>query len=153
MSKRKRFVLIPILAVAVVSLNCSTMTDLFAVPTATPTLTPAPTATHTPSPTSRYVPAEEDLIGSRWEIAVNEPSGVHMEYYLIFHENGVLETTHPNDKTYDNDTWELDGEEIVIRFNDGYAVYRGTFSDRDTMAGTATNKVGESWEWTASRQR
>jgi hypothetical protein len=149
---RKRVALIAIPAAVIFTLNCSTLGNLFAVPTATPTLTPAPTATNTPSPTPRYVPAEEDLIGSRWKIVVNEPSGVHMEYYLIFHENGVLETTHPNDKTYNNDTWALEGNEIVIRFNDGYAVYRGTFSDRDTMAGTATNKVGESWEWTASRR-
>jgi hypothetical protein len=149
-SKRNRIAWFPVLAAVAVTMNCSTIGGLFAAPTATPTFTP--TATNTPSQTPGYVPTEEDLTGSRWEIVSQAPNEPQLDYFLIFHEGGVLENTHPNDKTYDNDTWSIEGEEIVIRFNDGYAVYRGTFMDRNTMSGTATNQLGHSWEWTASRR-
>jgi hypothetical protein len=137
MPNRKRLALFAILVSVIFTVNCNTVMDLFSG------------AVYE----SQYVPTEEDLIDTRWIIVYHAPNEGDREYYLIFHENGVLENTHPNDKTHDNDTWALEGSEIVIRFNDGYAVYRGTFSDRDAMAGTATNKVGESWEWTASRQK
>lgn len=131
----KRLALFAILVSVVFTVNCNTVMDLFSG------------AVYE----SPYVPVENDLIGTRWIITYHAPNEGAREYFLIFHENGVLENTHPNDKTFDNDTWALEGSGIVIRFNDGYAVYRGTFSDRDTMGGTATNKVGESWEWQATR--
>ena len=59
--------------------------------------------------------------------------------------------THPNEKTPDDDTWKASGKKIVLRFNNGYAVYTGELSDRDYMAGTAASKAGGKWEWKAYR--
>jgi hypothetical protein len=146
---------IPFLFASAILLGCTTLQMLVSPPTPTPTctITPTitPTITLTPTDTASPFPTAEDLIGTHWRIVYDAPRSGHMEYELSFLANGVLRNTHPNDKTYDNDTWEMIGSQIVIKFNDGYAVYTGDFIDSDTISGTATNKVHEEWEWTAYR--
>jgi hypothetical protein len=163
-----------IIILSIIITNCSlmqrilplptpTMTPtLSSTPTFTPTLSPTPTLTPTLSYTSilsntsssetQLFPISIDLVGTRWKIVYEAPSEGHREYELIFHENGRLENTHPNDKTPDNDTWELTRTEIILRFNDGYAIFRGKFKDYNTMFGIARNITGISWEWIAYRE-
>ena len=92
-----------------------------------------------------------ELVGSRWRLAYDSPNFGHREYDLIFREAGKLINTHPNEKTPDDDTWEASGNKVELRFNNGYAVYRGEFSDRNHMSGTSTSKAGGTWKWQAHR--
>ena len=92
-----------------------------------------------------------ELVGSRWRLTYDSPNFGHREYDLIFREAGKLINTHPNEKTPDNDTWEARGNKIELRFNNGYAVYRGEFSDPNHMSGTSTSKAGGTWKWQAHR--
>lgn len=92
-----------------------------------------------------------ELVGSRWRLTYDSPSFGHREYDLIFHEAGKLMNTHPNEKTPDDDTWEAVGNKVELRFNNGYAVYRGEFSDQSHMSRTAASKAGGTWEWQAYR--
>jgi hypothetical protein len=150
---KRRTTKIGFLIAGLIVFGCSSL-RLFGpppTPTPTPTFTPTPTLTLTPTNTTAPFPTAEELIGTRWRIVYDAPRSGHMEYELSLLANGVLRNTHPNDKTYDNDTWEMVGSQIIIKFNDAYAVYTGDFIDFDTIAGTATNKVDEEWEWMAYR--
>jgi hypothetical protein len=92
-----------------------------------------------------------DLIGSTWRLVYDNPRFGHRDYSLIFLENGKLINTHPNERTPDNDTWEINGRTAVLKFNNAYAVYTGQFSDRDHMSGSATSKTGGKWQWNSYR--
>lgn len=98
--------------------------------------------------TSTPVPAETapSLSGSKWHYADQD-----WQYDLEFAPNGVLHTTHPNDKTKNNDTWEQDGVNVKFYYNNKYSQYKGTLSGNNLMSGTATNKKGNSWTWKATR--
>ena len=91
------------------------------------------------------------LEGSRWTLAYDHPRFGSNEYTLVFHANGKLENHHPNESTPDNDRWEQRGDTIVLRFNDGFAVYEGEILDERTMSGVATSRTGGTWEWKAFR--
>jgi len=69
-----------------------------------------------------------------------------MTYKITFKKNGVLSTTHPNDVTPDNDTWEQNRENITFWYNDKYSEYSGVRKG-NTITGTGKNKT-ESWEFT-----
>lgn len=95
--------------------------------------------------------ADSHLVGSTWRMVYDNPSFGHREYDLIFREKGRLINTHPNEKTPYDDTWEVNGKKVVLKFNNGYAVYKGELFDRNHMSGTATSKAGGTWKWKASR--
>lgn len=99
-------------------------------------------ATETPTPDNVAPP----LAGTKWHYADEQ-----WQYDLEFAANGVLHTTHPNDKTPDNDSWEQDGANVNIYFNNKFSQYKGTLSGNNLMSGTATNKKGATWTWKASR--
>lgn len=86
------------------------------------------------------------LVGSKWHY-----SDEQWQYDLEFAPNGVLRTTHPNDKSKDNDTWEQEGTNVNFYFNNKFSQYKGTISGNNLMSGTATNKKGSSWNWKAAR--
>jgi hypothetical protein len=102
-----------------------------------------------PSPTS------QDLVGSRWHMTYVSPStGKPAEYYLTFQAAGKLKLSGPPGVTIITTgayTWELDGTQITLRFNDGYATYEGQLSGGDFMSGTAENVKSFTWEWEARR--
>lgn len=85
-----------------------------------------------------------DLTGSTWNI---KASG--REYTITFKLGGVLASTHPNDVTPDNDTWEQNGANVTFYFNDKYATYKGKFVAKDKIEGTAKNKekTWPFWLW------
>ncbi len=94
----------------------------------------------------------KSLAGSRWHLVCDEPRYGQREFDLIFRKAGRLSNTHPNDSTPDNDAWEMNGRNVVLKFNNAYATYRGELTDDGNgMAGTATNVIGEKWEWSARR--
>jgi hypothetical protein len=98
--------------------------------------------------TATPVPAEAapSLSGSKWHYADEQ-----WQYDLEFAANGVLLTTHPNDKTKDNDTWEQDGVNVNFYFNNKFSQYKGALSGNNLMSGTATNQKGSTWNWKATR--
>lgn len=86
------------------------------------------------------------LLGSRWHYADDQ-----WQYDIEFADSGVLLTTHPNDKTKNNDSWEQNGSNVTFYFNNKFSQYNGTVSGDNLMSGTATNTKGASWNWKASR--
>ncbi len=92
-----------------------------------------------------------DLVGTRWQIIYNNPYFGPRDYDLIFNDQGRLVSTHPDAKLPDNNTWELRGRKITLRFNRAYAVYTGELTDSDHMSGTATSESGGVWNWKATR--
>ncbi|WMI68068.1 hypothetical protein [Mangrovimonas sp. YM274] len=71
-------------------------------------------------------------------------------YQVRFKEGGVLETTHPNDNSKDNDTWEQIGDEVILEFNDGFSKYLGKMISPNVIEGTAKSKYA-SWKWRMER--
>lgn len=115
---------------------------LFVVTSTLLMMTGCATDTQTPIPTETAA----SLSGSKWHYADEQ-----WQYDLIFAANGVLLSTHPNDKTKDNDTWEQDGVNVNFYFNNKFSQYKGTLSGNNLMSGTATNKKGTAWNWKATR--
>ncbi|NOQ35439.1 MAG: hypothetical protein GQ569_06035 [Methylococcaceae bacterium] len=73
------------------------------------------------------------------------------EYDIEFLPDGLMRTKHPNDRTPSNDSWQQKGEKVVFFFNEKYSVYRGKFSGRNVISGTAASKGGATWKWKAVR--
>jgi outer membrane biogenesis lipoprotein LolB len=92
------------------------------------------------------VPAGYTLAGTKWRYSDKD-----WQYDLEFSPNGTLYTTHPNDKSKGNDTWEQNGETVRFYYNNKFSTYTGSFSDNRTMSGTASNKNGANWDWKATR--
>ena len=92
-----------------------------------------------------------DLVGSQWRLEYNNPSFGQREYHVILRKEGKLVSAHPNEKTPDDDRWEIRSKKIVLIFNKGYAIYTGQLSDNNHMVGTATSKAGGKWKWAATR--
>ena len=146
MTIRNRIPLFVLVAASLILMNCQFGGLL-------PRSTPTPTPTSTPLPTETPTPGSAiDLTGSRWLIVYDDSAVGHLEYYLYFLENGRLNSSYTNYTTPENDSWKMDGDTVVISFNNGYAIYRGTFIDSDTIEGTASNVVGTHWEWAAYRR-
>ncbi len=95
-------------------------------------------------------PADE-LVGTTWRVKYHSPDFGPKEYNLEFHPKGKLINTHPSESTPDNDTWEVKGGKVILKFNDAFAVYTGQFTDRDHLSGNATSKRGTKWNWKAHR--
>jgi outer membrane biogenesis lipoprotein LolB len=110
-----------------------------AMDTATP---PASTALVNNAATSPTM----SVLGSKWHYADEQ-----WQYDIEFAPNGVLRTTHPNDKTKDNDSWEQNGVNVTFYFNDKFSTYTGKLWSGVLMSGTATNKKGTTWSWKATR--
>ena len=143
--------------------GCSVGLPSFGGPTASPTPTatqfigddasdvpsanPAPSA----SPSDDYAdPDPASLYGTTW-------SGPESDGYVLtvhFDADGTFTYTNtgvPDDPSH-NETWKLEGMKITMLFNDGYAIRQGLLDD-DTMNGSASNKKGESWTWTMTKQK
>lgn len=90
--------------------------------------------------------AAPSLSGTKWHYADEQ-----WQYDLTFAPNGVLLSTHPNDKTRDNDGWEQNGVNVNFYFNNKFSQYKGTLSGNNLMSGTAINKKGTTWNWKATR--
>jgi len=85
------------------------------------------------------------LVGTKWHYVDDD-----WEYDIEFRTGGKLHSTHSNDKTPDNDTWEQQGMIVRFYFNNGFSTYEGKLSGDRLMFGTAKSSHG-SWNWKATR--
>ena len=92
----------------------------------------------------------QDITGTGWKF-YEEHGGT---FIMLFEQDGTFGHMRVN-KAFnflvhneDNDTWKLEGNKIVILFNDGYSILSGTINkERDYMSGTSINKDGFVEEW------
>ena len=78
-----------------------------------------------------------DVEGTTWQYT-DEDS----DYQITFSPNGKLTTTHPNDKTPNNDTWEQSGKTIRFWFNNKYSRYKGKMKNGNTIKGKGRSVAG-----------
>lgn len=90
-----------------------------------------------------------NLLNSTWQYSDSDND---RRYNITFARKGKLKSTHPNDVTPDNDTWEQNGENVRFYFNDKYATYEGKFYGPDSIKGSAGNKQ-TSWSFLLVRIR
>lgn len=89
------------------------------------------------------------LIGTTWSYKDDTHSWL---YDITFLKEGKLQTTHPNDKTPDNDFWSRDGKILKFSYNDEFSNYQGEFVDKNKIHGTAKSKNGQTWKWILTKK-
>jgi outer membrane biogenesis lipoprotein LolB len=92
---------------------------------------------------------EYDLLNSTWQYSDSDNDRI---YNITFARKGKLKSTHPNDRTPDNDTWEQNGENVTFYFNNKYATYVGKFYGKDSIKGSASNNQN-TWSFLMVRKR
>ena len=93
----------------------------------------------------------QDIAGTGWKIY--EADGT--KKIVLFEKEGTFgymstQSSYNESKIYNDvdETWELDGDKIILLFNDGYRIFSGTINKkRDYMSGTSINKKGLVKEW------
>jgi len=89
--------------------------------------------------------AVPSLVGSAWDFTENI-NGFISRQHVILRDGGVLD---------DGDgypgRWEQLGARVRLAFNDGYAVFLGMIDEPTSLTGSAGNKEGLEWTWTARR--
>jgi len=98
---------------------------------------------------SNTASAPYELLNSTWQYSDSDND---RNYNITFARKGKLKSTHPNDVTPDNDTWEQNGENVRFFFNNKYATYEGKFYGKDTIKGSANNKLN-TWSFLLVRTR
>lgn len=95
-----------------------------------------------------------NLAETDWDLKQGEDfKGKKKESVLTFYENGKFTNHNPRSQTPDDEIWSVEGNQLTFSFNSGYATYIGTISnDGNQIAGTAHNKNGHKWSWTATRK-
>jgi hypothetical protein len=81
------------------------------------------------------------LTNTKWVYIDND-----WTYDVYFKKGGKLLTTHPNDHTKGNDSWEQNSTVIKFYYNDKFSSYSGTLIGKDTIIGTAQNQT-KTWEF------
>ena len=69
------------------------------------------------NPLKKLTESEISISGSTWEYSDED-----WTYQIEFDENGKIKSTHPNDSTPENDTWNQLRNRIHFEFNDGFSV-------------------------------
>ena len=94
----------------------------------------------------------QNLSGSGWKIQDEDGD----RFIILFDEDGtftILNVIHQSGNQGrvfgdDDETWEVDGNKVVISRNDGYQIYSGTINRKgDYMWGMKMNKKGISQRW------
>ena len=95
----------------------------------------------------------QDISGTGWKI--HEDDGDRI--IILFEDDGtftylnVISNSGRQGEVFGNhdETWELDGNKIVVLFNGGYLIWTGTINRTgDYMSGTMMNKKGKTDTWT-----
>ena len=95
----------------------------------------------------------QNLNGTGWKISENDGD----QKIIIFENDGtftylnVINNSGGQGKVYGNDdeTWEVNGNKIVVLFSGGYKIMTGTINRTgDYMSGTIMNKKGKTENWT-----
>lgn len=71
-------------------------------------------------------------------------------YDITFSPQGILTTTHPNDRTPHNDFWQQKGDSVFFQYNNKYSEYKGRIIHPGLIEGTAANHI-DSWTWKLER--
>lgn len=88
-----------------------------------------------------------NLTGTSWHF---EDLDYLINYQLEFLDDGRLRLFNSHDTTPDNDSWEQEAGTVRIYYNDNFSTLKGTLSG-NTMSGTSSNIIGQSFVWRASR--
>ena len=91
------------------------------------------------------------FVDTHWEIEQHHPKTGKRVFTVFLHRNGVLENHHPNDTSPSDDRWSASGLELMLHFNNSYAVYTALQKEEGTVGGTAVNRTGDTWAWTAMK--
>jgi len=92
--------------------------------------------------TRKLSESEISISGTQWLY-----SDKYWEYTIDFNKDGTISSTHPNDKTPDNDSWTQSGREIYFQFNDGFSKYNGSWKSKNKIKGKASSE-NDNWNWT-----
>ena len=86
-----------------------------------------------------------ELAGTTW--SVTDSHGA--TYSLAFHEQGKL--LYQTDRNKNGAAeWRMEGSEILMTINSGYAVLKGKIQD-NILSGTGVSQDGRTWTWKASQ--
>tara|TARA_B100001250_G_scaffold386482_1_gene383051 strand:- start:725 stop:1114 length:390 start_codon:yes stop_codon:yes gene_type:complete len=94
----------------------------------------------------------QDISGTGWKISHDDGDRT----IILFEDDGtfiylgVISHSGNQGEVFGNDdeTWELNGNKIVILFNDGFNIMTGTINRTgDYMSGTTMNKKGKTENW------
>ncbi|MFB6343552.1 hypothetical protein ACE1ET_17645 [Saccharicrinis sp. FJH62] len=97
------------------------------------------------SPIKKISEIETSISGTKWKYIDKD-----WTYEITFNSDGSISSTHPNDKSPDNDKWIQNGLQIEIYFNDGYSKYFGKMQSLNKIKGTGSSSSGQ-WKWTLKR--
>ncbi len=88
----------------------------------------------------------ESLIGTKWKIS--QSSGRDFTVTLLDEQRLQVE----NEKLRPAPTWEFDGSQIELSFNNGLQIYKGRLINLGSMQGTAKGwHDATEWNWTGSQ--
>jgi hypothetical protein len=93
----------------------------------------------------------DPLVGTQWYIEYTSKVSVKNKT-IEFLENGTFRYVGSAQSTPENETWDPETEDGVIRFyfNNKYSTYEGRRTDNRTMVGKSQNIKGKSWTWRAT---
>ncbi|MBU6324812.1 MAG: hypothetical protein KJS92_04930 [Bacteroidetes bacterium] len=93
-----------------------------------------------------------ELEGTTWVISYKLPGAKKISYEITFLDSGNMKHKHPDDFTPTNDHWVILEKTMTMYINDSSATFAGTING-GKITGTAVNRKGETWKWTAVRKR
>ena len=88
-----------------------------------------------------------ELKNSTWKYV--DDTHTDWNFEITFGDNGKFRHTQAaeTDTTYNNDTWEKDGDKIILNFNDNHATYNGKIVSSELIQGRAKNVNDVTWIW------
>lgn len=124
-------------------------TTAAAAPSSAADVTTSAPAAPTGATAQPAAPSVQQVEGTVW--AGTDSDG---DYYVYrFNANGLFGYTSPQ-RSFDGptNTWSQAADQVTMSTDNGYSTYLGTI-EGDTISGTASNRRGQSWTWTATPQQ
>lgn len=69
---------------------------------------------------------------------------------IVFLADGKIALKEYGDNDGSEESWKQRGDKVIISYSNGYAIYKGKITE-NLLVGTAKNKPGKTWEWSAER--
>ena len=91
--------------------------------------------------------AQLELKNSTWKYT--DDTHTDWSFEITFGDNGKFRHTQAveTDTTYNDDTWEKNGDKIILNFNDKHATYNGKIVSDELIQGRAKNINDVTWIW------
>lgn len=99
-----------------------------------------------PLPENLVIKNALNLTNSKWSYSDSE-----LSYEIEFLPDGMIRSSHPHERTPNDDKWEQSDHVVNIYLNNRYSILQGKLLSPNQMTGSAKNEAGEGWEWKASR--